>query len=154
MDLWGEGSSSGRVVHQGFTQKQGGAVVGRIYTENNWETQTGDVLMTDTQNFRIYNLPEDAALIDLDLTFIASNGDVHFGDTKEGGIMSIRVHPSMNASDGGKIENAFGGINEAETWGKRANWCDYSGVVDGIPVGIAVFDHIVNPALSYILACA
>ncbi len=145
VDLWGEGSNSGRVVHQGFTQKQGGAVVGRIYTHNNWETQAGDVLMTDKQNFRIYNLSEAAALIDLDLSFIASAGDVHFGDTKEGGIMSIRVHPSMNASDGGKIENAFGGINEAETWGKRANWCDYSGVVDGTPVGIAVFDHIVNP---------
>lgn len=145
VDLWGEGSNSGRVVHQGFTQKQGGAVVGRIYTHNNWETQAGDVLMTDKQNFRIYNLSEDAALIDLDLSFIASAGDVHFGDTKEGGIMSIRVHPSMNASEGGKIENAFGGINEDETWGKRANWCDYSGVVDGTPVGIAVFDHIVNP---------
>ena len=145
VDLWGEGSNSGRVVHQGFTQKQGGAVVGRLYTQNSWQTQGGEVLMTDKQNFRIYNLPEDAAILDLDLSFIASVGDVHFGDTKEGGIISIRVHPSMNASDGGKIENAFGGINEAETWGKRANWCDYSGVVDGTPVGIAVFDHIVNP---------
>ena len=145
VDLWGEGSNSGRVVPQGFTQKQGGAVVSRLYTQNSWQTQVGEVLMTDVQNFRIYNLPEDAALLDLDLSFIASVGDVHFGDTKEGGIISIRVHPSMNASDGGKMENAFGGINEAETWGKRANWCDYSGVVDGTPVGIAVFDHIVNP---------
>ena len=145
VDLWGEGSNSGRVVPQGFTQKQGGAVVGRLYTQNSWQTQAGEALMADVQNFRIYNLPEDAALLDLDLSFIASVGDVHFGDTKEGGIISIRVHPSMNASDGGKIENAFGGLNEAETWGKRANWCDYSGVVDGTPVGIAVFDHIVNP---------
>lgn len=145
VDLWGEGQNSGRVVHQGFTQKQGGAVVGRLYTENSWQTRDGAVLMTDEQNFRVYNLPEDASIVDLDLRFIASTGDVHFGDTKEGGIMSIRVHPSMNASEGGKIENAFGGINEAETWGKRANWCDYSGVVDGTPLGIAVFDHIVNP---------
>ena len=145
VDLWGEGGNSGRVVPQNFTQKQGGAVVGRIYTENSWQTQAGDVLMTDNQNFRIYNLPEDAAILDLDLSFIASAGDVHFGDTKEGGIITVRVHPSMNASDGGKIENAFGGINQPETWGKRANWCDYSGVVDGTPVGIAVFDHIVNP---------
>ncbi|MDE0470112.1 MAG: PmoA family protein [Candidatus Poribacteria bacterium] len=145
VDLWGEGGNSGRVVPQNFTQKQGGAVVGRIYTENSWQTQAGDVLMTDNQNFRIYNLPEDAAILDLDLRFIASVGDVHFGDTKEGGIITVRVHPSMNASDGGKIENAFGGINQPETWGKRAHWCDYSGVVDGTPVGIAVFDHIVNP---------
>lgn len=145
IDLWGEGSNSGRVVHQGFTQQHGGAVVSRIYTDNNWETKDGNVLMTDKQNFRIYNLPEEGAVVDLDLSFIASAGDVHFGDTKEGGIMSIRVHPSMNASDGGKIENAFGGLNENETWGKRANWCDYSGVVDGTPLGLAVFDHIVNP---------
>lgn len=145
IDLWGEGSNSGRVVHQRFTQKHGGAVLGRIYTENSWETQGSEILMMDKQNFRIYNLPGDAAILDLDLSFIASVGDVHFGDTKEGGIMSIRVHPSMNASDGGKIENAFGGINEAETWGKRANWCDYSGEVEGTPVGIAVYDHIANP---------
>ena len=143
--MWGEGSHCGRVVLQGFTQKHGGAAVCRINTENNWETKDGKVLMTDKQNFRIYNLPEHAAIVDLDLSFIASEGDVHFGDTKEGGIMCVRVHPSMNASDGGKIENAFGGINEGETWGKRSNWCDYSGVVDGTPVGIAVYDHIVNP---------
>lgn len=145
VDLWGEGSNCGRVVLQGFTQKHGGAAVCRINTENNWETKDGKVLMTDKQNFRIYNLPEDATIIDLDLSFIASNGDVHFGDTKEGGIMCIRVNPSMNASEGGKIENAFGGINEGETWGKRANWCDYSGNVDGTNVGITVYDHIVNP---------
>ena len=145
IDLWGEGSNCGKVVHQSFTQKHGGSVVGRIYTENNWETKDGEVLMTDEQNFRIYNLPEDRAIIELDLRFIASAGDVHFGDTKEGGIMCVRVHPSMNASDGGKIENAFGGINEGETWGKRANWCDYSGIVEGTPVGIVVYDHIVNP---------
>lgn len=145
VDLWGEGSHCGKVVHQNFTQKHGGAVVSRIYADNTWETKDGKVLMTDKQNFRIYNLPEDGTLFDLDLSFIASAGDVHFGDTKEGGIMCIRVNPSMNASDGGKIENAFGGINEGETWGKRANWCDYSGVVDDTHVGIAVFDHIVNP---------
>ena len=145
VDLWGEGSHCGKVVHQGFTQKHGGAVVSRIYTENSWETKDGAVLMTDWQKFRIYNLPEDGAIFDLDLNFVASAGDVHFGDTKEGGIMCIRVNPSMNASDGGKIENAFGGINEGETWGKRANWCDYSGIVDGTHVGIVVYDHISNP---------
>ena len=110
--------------------------------------------MTDVQNYRIYNLPEDAAILDLDLSFIASVGDVHFGDTKEGGIISIRVHPSMNASDGGKMENAFGGINEAETWGKRANWCDYSGVVDGNACWYCCVRSYRQPTLSDILACA
>jgi hypothetical protein len=51
----------------------------------------------------------------------------------------------MNASASGTIENSFGGINEGETWGKRAAWCDYSGFVDGTHVGVAVLDHINNP---------
>ncbi len=145
VDVWAEGKNSGKVVHQSFTNKSGGAVVGKIYTENDWVSKAGEKLMSDRQHFRIYNTPETATIIDLDLTFIASAGDVHFGDTKEGGIISVRVNPSMNASEGGKIENAYGGINEGETWGVRAQWCDYSGVVEGTPVGIAVYDHISNP---------
>ena len=145
VDVWAEGENSGRVVHQSFTDKSGGETVGKIYTENDWVTKAGEKLMSDRQHFRIYNTPETGTIIDLDLTLIASAGDVHFGDTKEGGIISVRVNPSMNASDGGKIENAYGGINEGETWGKRAQWCDYSGTVEGTPVGIAVFDHTSNP---------
>ena len=145
VDVWAEGENSGRVVHQSFTDKSGGAAVGKIYTENDWVNKAGEKLMSDRQNFRIYNTPDTGTIIDLDLTFIASARDVYFGDTKEGGIISVRVNPSMNASDGGKIENAYGGTNEGETWGKRAQWCDYSGIVEGTPVGIAVFDHISNP---------
>jgi hypothetical protein len=145
VDVWGEGKNSGRVVHRSFTEKSGGAVVGRIYTENDWVDSAGKRLMSDHQNFRIYRLPDTGAIIDLDLTFIASAGDVHFGDTKEGGIITVRVNPLMNASVGGKIENSYGGVNEPETWGKRAHWCDYSGVVEGIHVGVAVYDHITNP---------
>ena len=145
VDVWAEGENSGRVVHQSFTDKSGGAAVGKIYTENDWVNKAGEKLMSDRQNFRIYNTPDTGTIIDLDLTFIASAGDVYFGDTKEGGIISVRVNPSMNASDGGRIENAYGGTNEGETWGKRAQWCDYSGIVEGTPVGVAVFDHISNP---------
>ena len=145
VDVWAEGENSGRVVHQSFTDKSGGAAVGKIYTENDWVNKAGEKLMSDRQNFRIYNTPDTGTIIDLDLTFIASAGDVYFGDTKEGGIISVRVNPSMNASDGGKIENAYGGTNEGETWGKRAQWCDYSGIVEGTPVGVAVFDHLSNP---------
>jgi hypothetical protein len=30
-------------------------------------------------------------------------------------------------------------------WGKRAEWVDYSGAIDGQTVGIAIFDHPENP---------
>jgi hypothetical protein len=46
----------------------------------------------------------------------------------------------MEVRHGGRIENSYGGVNEGETWGKRAHWCDYSGPAEGNIVGIAVFD--------------
>jgi len=66
---------------------------------------------------------------------------VRLGDTKEGGILSIRVASSMDAKGAGRIENSYGGIGEAECWGKRAHWVDYSGPVEGATVGFAVYDH-------------
>ena len=82
--------------------------MGKIYTQNSWVDKSGNPLMSDLQNFRIYALPEDRAIIDLDLTLLAEHGDVFFGDTKEGGIITVRVNPQMNASnETGKIENAL-----------------------------------------------
>jgi hypothetical protein len=34
---------------------------------------------------------------------------------------------------------------EAQTWGKRAEWCDYHGPVEGKIMGVALFDHPDNP---------
>jgi len=30
-------------------------------------------------------------------------------------------------------------------WGKRSNWVDYSGEVEGEKLGVAIFDHPQNP---------
>ncbi|MAJ73909.1 hypothetical protein CMK13_12950 [Candidatus Poribacteria bacterium] len=145
-DLWSEGHQAGRIVHKSFSQKLEGVVCGKIYTRNSWHDKDGIPIMSDIQNYRLYALPAGRSIIDLDLTFLADQGDVFFGDTKEGGIITVRVNPQMNASNpNGKIENSFGGINEDETWGKKAHWCDYSGIVDGVPVGVSLFDHLSNP---------
>ena len=36
-------------------------------------------------------------------------------------------------------------MRDGQTWGKRADWCDYYGPVEGKTVGIAIFDHPQNP---------
>lgn len=38
------------------------------------------------------------------------------------------------------------GARKAAVWGKRARWIDAAGIVDGHPVGIAMFDHPDNHA--------
>ncbi len=143
-DNWSEEKGSGRVVHRGFEGRGGGPVFGWIASRNDWLDADGTKLMEDRLTCRFYNLPAGMRLLEFEVTFSATEGDVRFGDTKEGGICCVRVAYPMEVDLGGRIENAFGGVNEEETWGKRAQWCDYSGVVEGHRVGIAVFDHPSN----------
>ena len=66
-----------------------------------------------------------------------------FGDTKEG-TMAIRTRPELEIRNGAKAVNSEG-VTGKEIWGKRAKWVDYSSVVDGKTVGVAIFDHPSNP---------
>jgi hypothetical protein len=76
----------------------------------------------------------------------ADHGDLTFGDTKEG-TMAMRLAETMRLKGKvgeGHIVNSEG-VRDDATWGKRANWVDYYGPVDGKTVGVAIFDHPSNP---------
>jgi hypothetical protein len=62
-------------------------------------------------------------------------------DKKDSGL-SIRVPHSMSvdAKEGGKIINSEGN-QDADSWGKRAKWCDFHGPVEGEHLGIAMLNH-------------
>ncbi|HRU05796.1 MAG TPA: PmoA family protein, partial [Candidatus Brocadiia bacterium] len=130
-DNWSEQPGHGFVAHQRFMDLSSGPVFGRIAAVNHWTDRDGRKLMTEEREYRFYDTPRGARFFDVAVTFLADAGDVRFGDTKEGGIASVRVASSMDASGRGRIVNSFGGINEGEAWGKRAQWCDYSGPVEG-----------------------
>jgi len=143
-DNWSEEEGCGRVVHRYFEKCESGPAFGSLVALNDWVDADGKKLMEDRTEYRFYNLPSSMRMFDLRVTFYATEGDVRFGDTKEGGIISVRVASSMQGNRGGRIENSVGGVSEAETWGKRASWCDYCGNVAGHLVGLAVFDHPSN----------
>ncbi len=143
-DNWSEGEGHGRQEHQAFAALESGPVFGRIEATNRWVANDGAPLLDEHRCVTVYGLPDDSRLLDLSVRFVAPYGPVNFGDTKEGGIASIRVAPEMNAAKDGKIVNAYGGTQEGETWGKRAHWCDYSGPVAGVTAGIAIFDNPAN----------
>lgn len=63
-------------------------------------------------------------------------------------MLSVRVKTSMTGANGGVILASTGGITEAETWGRRAMWCDYSGPLGGGWAGITVMDYPANPRHS------
>ena len=144
-DNWSEEPGHGWQRHQRFLELTSGPVFGRIVAKNHWRHPNGRKQFEEVRDMHFYALPGSMRLCDIAVTFRMTEGPVTFRDTKEGGLLSVRVASSMDVRNGGKIENGFGGINEAETWGKPAPWCDYSGMVNGRHVGIAVFDHGSNP---------
>jgi len=80
----------------------------------------------------------DSRLVDCQYVIRADLGPVKIGDTKEG-TFAIRVAPELDAPHGLMVSSE-GGEGEPQIWGKRANWVDYDGVIDGHSVGIAIFD--------------
>lgn len=141
-DNWSQLEGHATQTHEAWHALAAGAVYALLDEQLCWRSNEGTPVLDEHRVWRYYDLPESTRLIDveIDLTASAGVGDVTFGDTKEGGLISARVTTSMDVPKG-RIENAIGGVNEDETWGKQASWCDYSGPVKGNWVGLALFDH-------------
>jgi hypothetical protein len=150
IDFWSEGPKAGKIVHDKFIELKSGDDYGLIRSTCQWIAPDGKVILTDERIFRVYNRPDNERLFDFDVTLKApQDSDVILGDTKEG-TMAVRVAESMRLNRGkrGKGEGHIvqsTGVKDNETWGKRAEWCDYYGPVQGKIVGIAIFDHPDNP---------
>ena len=150
-DFWSEDRDFGKIVHDGFATVSSGKDAGVIKSRNKWVAADGTVTCTDERTLRIYNRPANERLVDFDITIHASNGELTFGDTKEG-TMALRLNETMrlkpNKENVGKpvghIVNSEG-VRDGATWGKRAAWCDYYGPVEGKTLGIAIFDYPQNP---------
>jgi hypothetical protein len=140
-DNWSEEPGHGRTLHDRFGEIRSGAVSGSFSSRSTWMGPDAAPLLTQRLQVTLWNTGGDARILDFAIDLEASHGDVHFGDTKEGGILSVRVASELDVPRTGRITNVYGGIDEAETWGKAAHWCDYSGTVAGVPAGIAVLDH-------------
>ncbi len=157
VDNWSEGRSHGWQIHRAFIKRYEGPVSGGFTQALDWTDAKRNTVMTETRRMTFYLSPRHARLFDYEVTLHASEGKVTLGDTKEAGLLSVRVASSMDAEreTGGRIENGYGGLQEAETWGKRAPWCDYAGPIGsdgrrscyGTPLwyGIGLMDHIDNP---------
>lgn len=140
-DCWGEGDNSGYQVSGDVTYGSGDAY-GWVHAKNVWQNNAHEPIVDEVREYRFYPGPEDARIFDVTVTFTASYGDVLFNDTKEGGIMAVRVNDHMNVDHGGTITNSEGQVGEDEAWGQPAAWCDYSGAIGDAGVfGVTVFDH-------------
>ena len=97
---------------------------------------------------RTVRMLEGGYLLQYDSTFYgrdAAAEQTSFGDQEEMGLGLRLATPLVVKGGSGKITNSAGGKNEAEVWGKQADWCDYSGIVekDGAKrrVGMLLIPH-------------
>lgn len=104
------------------------------------------VVCTESFRYEVVDRPAGYLLL-VDSTFNSPH-EFYFGDQEEMGL-GIRVATPMRVEKGdgslppgtGTITDAKGRKNGAEVGGNSADWCDYSGTVDGKHVGMTIFCH-------------
>lgn len=140
IDFWSELKGHGFIKETERVTVVGGPAVGLIRNRNHWLAPDGRKICEDERLLRVFATKSDR-ILDFDVSIRASEGEVVFGDTKEG-TFGVRVASSMDVSRklGGRITNADGLIDE-NAWGKPSAWVDYTGPVDGEVVGVAILNH-------------
>ena len=148
LDFWGEevfrkfyGSEDhqiyGRMVFRKLQEMPAESGSGTIRAEFDLVGPDGRPFAEETQQYT-FRGNKDSRTVDCEFVIHANRGPVKMGDTKEG-TFAIRVAKELDSPPGHMV-NSEGGEGEPQIWGKRANWVDYDGVVDGEKLGIAIFD--------------
>jgi hypothetical protein len=137
----------GRIIWERTEDLEDGDEHASALSVANWTAQDGRVLLRDTRVVLVTTLPNGEWMLIVDLSLRAENDDVTFGGGDSFGLFSVRVVKQLAAYfGGGRIRNSEGAEGEPAIFRKPARWVDYSGMVAaGIPEGITLFDHPMNP---------
>lgn len=143
-DYWSENKGHGYQKVRRIARTVSGPVFGQIVADVDWVNAAGHRELSDTRTYTFFRGNADLGYIDYRLVLHFPDGDVTFADTKEGGLLSLRVATSMDEVSGGHMVNSAGQKGMKQCWGKPADWCDYVGTINRKTVGIAVFDAPAN----------
>ena len=115
----------------------GGPGRGTFTVRNRYLSAGGDMTIAqETCRFTLLVRPYGTLLL-WDSEFRAAGKRFAFGDQEEMGL-GIRVATPLSVIKGGRIRSSEGRTNEEEVWGRQADWCDYSGVVNGRRLGVVL----------------
>jgi hypothetical protein len=140
-DFW---RNQGRIQHVRFVNApavQNGTL--SFTAENRLLTKDGKVLGTQMSVIALKPQTDDGYLLTWEATFSSSEEDLVFGDQEEMGF-GVRVATPITEKNGGRIFSSSGKTSAKATWGQVADWCDYSGIIDGRRVGVALMPDPAN----------
>jgi hypothetical protein len=134
--FWNNRISPPQIKHIKTTKMENG----QLSTISHWDSNSGKTLLEEKSDM-IFSAAPNQYVIDFNITLIAQDEKIVFGDTKEG-MFAFRVADWMTEDKGtGKYLNSDGNIGEPNIWGKKAAWVRLEGQKDGKTIGIAIFNH-------------
>ena len=138
-DFW---RNKDRIRHVGFVEgPRGGPGRGSFAVKNQYEAGER-IIGTEVARITISIRPA-GYLVLWDSEFTPNDGDLTFGDQEEMGL-GVRVATPLAVVKGGRITNSDGLKDEAQVWGKPADWCAYTGTVEGRRAGVLLMPHPQN----------
>jgi len=127
-----------------FRHFGGTAANDTLVAHSDWVDAHESLLCRERLEVRLTVPADGVRVIDWRVTLTApEDAATTFGDTKEGGLVAVRVAAPLQEDHGGRIENADGAVGESACWGRASRWCDYTGSLTsgGDTVGIAILCH-------------
>ena len=126
-----------RVVHERFVENPTAGNGRGVFAVINRYVVGDQTLCRETTRYTFLTRPTGYVIF-WDSTFTAARDDVGFGTQEEMGL-GVRVATPITVKTGnGHITNSLGRTNEKGTWGHAAEWCDYTGTIDGRQVGVTL----------------
>jgi Family of unknown function (DUF6807) len=171
-DFWGHSSATpaenlpkmGTILHKEVTRVASGPEQGELVVRADWVVP-GATLLREQTRF-VFSGGSGRRAIDRITTWTAADKPVTFNDTKEGafGIRVARgfeqpstepetfvdargqkeVMPRRDTSGATGQYIGSDGQTGAAVWGTRGPWLGLTGLVDGKPITLAIFDHPSN----------
>jgi len=131
----------GSIRHREVVRKEAGEGRAVLEVVADYVDASGEPAAEEHRTFTFQVDEKGSRLVDFDIEIFASKGPLTLHDAKDAGL-SLRVAQTLSADagEGGTLVNSAGD-RDKDAWGKRAEWVDFNGPVDGQRVGIAMLNH-------------
>jgi hypothetical protein len=136
---YGNKSNKGTIVAKDVKTAKASDKAASIHGTFAWMDKTGKEVLTEDRTMTFRAEPR-LRIVDLDVTLTASTKAV-FADDKDGAV-GVRMADTLTEKSGnGTMTNSLGEKGMDKIWGKKADWCDYSGTLDAKKVGLLMMEH-------------
>ena len=146
VDFWADGEEHGKQVHAGVSGVEMGEGKVSFLANTFWVSAKGEKMLEDSRRVEVVALEGGSRQVDFAITLKASQGEVVFGDTKEG-TFALRMSPSLSIEGEGAQGHLVSskGKKDGAVWGKKAEWVSAFGPdAKGEKVAVTIFDHPSN----------